>query len=56
MEVEYIEYFLFVLFGFILIYVGVQWKKPNYGGGIVHKYGLIILGLMSLIYGLISLF
>ena len=47
---------LFILIGIIALIVGLTWKKPSYGGGVVHKYAAIIIGTLFVIYGVISLF
>lgn len=56
MKGSIMENLLFILAGIIVLYIGLRWKNPNYGGGIVHKYTLIILGAMAFIYGLVTLF
>ena len=44
---------LFLGLSIICLYVGITWKKPSYGGGVVHKYGLICFGF---IFGLYSIY
>ena len=56
MKDDIIGNFLFIIAGVIALYIGLKWKKPSYGGGVVHKYGLIILGSMCVIYGIASFF
>ena len=29
------------------LYWGLSWKNPSYGGGVVHKYTAIIIGIFS---------
>jgi hypothetical protein len=54
---EHTKYSLLaILLGIICLYLGLTWKKPTYGGGIVQKYTSIVLGAMSLLYGIFSLF
>lgn len=50
--------FLFIIAGVVALYIGLKWKKPSYSYdiGVVHKYGLIILGSMCVIYGIASFF
>ena len=47
---------LAILLGVIALALGIRWKRPSYGGGYVHKYKLIIIGFLLLIFGFISLF
>lgn len=46
----------FILIGAVLLILGITWKKPSYGGGVIHKYASIVLGFISVFYGLFSLF
>ena len=55
MKENTIKDLLFILIGIIGLIVGLTWKKPSYGGGVVHKYGVIVIGFIFLIYGIISL-
>lgn len=48
--------FLSIIAGVVALLLGLKWKKPSYGGGVVHKYGLIVLGAMCIIYGIASFF
>ena len=47
---------LSILLGLVALYLGLTWKKPSYGGGVVQKYTSIVVGIMSLLYGIFSLF
>jgi hypothetical protein len=47
---------LFILLGIFAFCVGLLVKKPTYGGGWVRKYASIIVGLLFILYGIISLF
>jgi hypothetical protein len=52
---ENIKYgFLFLTVGVASLYFGLSWKKPSYGGGIVHKYGSIALGIIFIIASIFS--
>ena len=52
-----IQYGVFsIALGLISLYLGLAWKKPTYGGGIVRKYGSIVLGFFLVIYGIILCF
>lgn len=33
--------------------VGLTGKKPSFGGGVVHKYASIIIGVMFVLYSII---
>lgn len=55
MNEDNLENCLFIMAGITSLYIGLKWKKPSYGGGVVHKYALIILGCMSLLYGIVSI-
>ena len=46
--------FLFILIGAVSLYIGLRGKKPTYGGGIVRKYVLIAIGILFVVYGLLS--
>ncbi len=46
--------FLFLVIGAAGLFIGLNWKKPTYGGGVVHKYVLIIIGSTLIIYGVLS--
>jgi hypothetical protein len=43
---QMLQSFLFIIAGISALLVGMKWKKLTYGGALVHKYGLIVLGLM----------
>jgi len=47
---------LFILLGIVLLLLGLIGEKPTYGGGWIRKYESIIVGVISLLYGLVSLF
>ena len=50
---ENIKYsLLFLGLSIIGLYVGITWKKPSYGGGVVHKYGLIWSGFICGLYSI----
>jgi hypothetical protein len=46
---------LFILIGTIALILGLKWKKPSYNGGLVHKYKSLFIGILFIIYGIISL-
>ena len=53
--------YLFMVTGISILnlYIGLSWKKPSYGGGLVHKYAAISTGAICGIYSfylLIKLF
>ena len=58
MKDDIINNFLFIVVGVITLYIGLKWKKPKnfYDVGFLHKYALIILGAMCVIYGIASFF
>jgi hypothetical protein len=47
---------LFISIGLLVLILGLMWKKPTYGGGVVQKYTSIVVGTMSVLYGIASLF
>ena len=46
---------LFLGIGLLNLYIGVAWKKPSYGGGVVRKYGSICLGITLVLYSIFLL-
>ena len=46
---------LFILIGIVGLLLGLTGKSPSYGGGWVRKYASIIVGIISLLYGIFSL-
>jgi putative Mn2+ efflux pump MntP len=47
---------LFILLGIVTLFVGLIGPRPTYGGGWVRKYASIVGGLLSILYGIVSLF
>ena len=49
--------FLFIMAGSVMLYVGLKWKtqKDFTDFRIVHKYTLIVLGSMAILYGIVSI-
>ncbi len=46
---------LLLVLGIFSLYLGLSWKKPSYGGGFVHKYTAIVLGVLVICFAIISL-
>jgi hypothetical protein len=46
------DLFLFVGLSIISLYLGLSWKKPSYGGGVVHKWGAICAGFICGLYSI----
>ena len=48
-----VKYFLlFAGLSIISLYLGLSWKRPTYGGGAVHKYAAVSLGILFGIYSI----
>ncbi|HEX6169055.1 MAG TPA: hypothetical protein VFZ33_05135 [Chitinophagaceae bacterium] len=43
---------LFAGISIIGLYLGLGWKKPSSGGGVVHKYGAICIGILCGLYSI----
>ena len=46
----------FLGMGLVSLYWGLKMKKPTWGGGIVRKYTLLILGVFCIISSILFLF
>lgn len=50
---ENIRYLLmFSGFSIVLLNLGLSWKQPTFGGGWVHKYASIAIGILTGIYSI----
>ena len=47
---------LFISVGVIALLLAFTGKKPSFGGGLVHRYASIVIGILFIIYGIVSLF
>lgn len=45
---------LFLGMGVLSLYIGLSWRRPNWGGGKVHKYGAIIMGGFCVLIAILS--
>ena len=49
-EENFKNFFMYAGISILGLYFGLSWKKPTYGGGVVHKYAAIGVGVLCGFY------
>ena len=43
---------MFAGMSIVSLYLGLTWRKPSYGGGVVRKYGALVMGIICGLYSI----